>query len=360
MFQMLFRDSGGLPIACLDTDENNQPVQADGVRIFSLDQAAEHFHKSKSELEAFWRATWSGVVGDQVIAPPAPDDAPADAPPTAVAATAPTVPVEDLGTRVRLQAMRKMMFPRIADEQFEIFLDMCKLHGMNPWRKECYPKVVPGPDGLVVHLIVSIGKLRARAHASGIYAGCEDAAPEYDEHGRLKKAGVTVYKLIDGVRHPYTAWAYWHEYRPLDEPDDEEREQSLRDQMPHMWLGKCAEALALRRAFPEQCDGLYMSEEFEQADRRRPDPDAHAAPSSRVRTPTMPDPAAPRTFHSFQQQLAELGIEGIRQTSLIREFREEKRMLADTNPSAFWKHILTKVRANPAHYGATVAEAAIA
>jgi hypothetical protein len=253
--------------------------------------------------------------------------------------------------------MRRMMFPRIADEQLEVFFEMAREQGMDPWRKECFPKVVPGPDGLVVHLIVSIKKLRSVAHATGIYAGIDDMAPEYDDNGRLRRATVTVYKLIGASRQPFTASAYWDEYRPLDEV--EEDGNSLRDQMPHMWLGKCAEALALRMAF-DQCENLYLAEEFEQADRRRPDPDAHAAPSSRVRTPTMPDPAAPRTFHSFQQQLAELGIEGIRQTSLIREFREEKRMLADTNPSAFWKHILTKVRANPAHYGATVAEAAIA
>jgi hypothetical protein len=70
---------------------------------------------------------------------------------------------------------------------------------------------------------------------------------------------VTVWKILSGVRCPFTATAHWAEYYPGD------AQGWAWKKMPHVMLGKCAEALALRKAFPAELSGVYTFEEMEQS-----------------------------------------------------------------------------------------------
>ena len=64
---------------------------------------------------------------------------------------------------------------------------------------------------------------------------------------------------------PFSAVALWSEYAPVSPKTGELT--GLWPKMPARMLAKCAESLALRKAFPNDLAGLYTAEEMAQADR---------------------------------------------------------------------------------------------
>lgn len=104
---------------------------------------------------------------------------------------------------------------------------------------------------------------RAIADRSGNYAGSDDAIFDSETEPHPQKAMVTVYRIVGGQRCAYTASARWSEYAPINPKTNEIMGQWKK--MPYLMLAKCAEALALRKAFPNDLSGLYTEEEMEQA-----------------------------------------------------------------------------------------------
>jgi hypothetical protein len=77
------------------------------------------------------------------------------------------------------------------------------------------------------------------------------------------KASVTVYKMVSGQRCAFSASALWDEYCQLAKDG---KPTVMWQKMPYLMLAKCAEALALRKAFPAELSGVYTHEEMMQAD----------------------------------------------------------------------------------------------
>jgi hypothetical protein len=108
--------------------------------------------------------------------------------------------------------------------------------------------------------IASIDYLRTRAAETGECLGISDADFAGAPGQRGFSAKVTVARVVGGQRAEFTATAYWEEYVPGQGQDFMWRK------MPHVMLGKVAEALALRKGFPAQLAGVYSPEELDQAD----------------------------------------------------------------------------------------------
>lgn len=154
-----------------------------------------------------------------------------------------------------------------SDEDLMLFLYTCKRTGLDPLVNQIYAVFRwdsrLGKEKMTIQ--TGIDGMRLVAQRTGEYAGQDDAKylPEDESTQYPVKATVTVYKLLGGARVPFTATARWAEYIQLDKQG---KPMGLWSKMPYLMLSKCAEALALRKAFPNELSGIYAREEMGQAD----------------------------------------------------------------------------------------------
>ena len=165
------------------------------------------------------------------------------------------------------------------DDELKLFLHHASRAGLDPLAKQIYFQKRQGK----MVIITGIDGLRLIAERTGKYAGNDD--PSFDDEQKPTKASVTIWKIMGGVRCPFTASARWEQYYPG------EAQGFMWKKMPHLMLGKCAEALALRKAFPAELSGIYGEEEMYQADKDPSDNKQHAkSAQERLSAVSQPNP----------------------------------------------------------------------
>lgn len=151
------------------------------------------------------------------------------------------------------------------DTELALFLQQCKRTGLDPFSRQIHAvKRWDATQGReVMTMQTGIDGFRLIAERTGKYAGNDD--PQYDREDAQhpNKATVTVWKLVEGQRVPFTRSARWSEFVQTKKGGEVTRFWA---KMPYLMLGKVAEALALRAAFPQELSGLYTSDEMGQAD----------------------------------------------------------------------------------------------
>lgn len=157
------------------------------------------------------------------------------------------------------------------DNELQLFLHQCKRAGLDPLSNQIYFQKFKSKNGEdKMSIIVGIDGLRLIADRTGCYAG--NSSPlfageieiadksQWDINTHAPEAAtVTVTKIVQGKNYEFSATAYWSEYYPAG------KKGHMWRKMPRIMLSKCAEALALRKAFPKNMSGLYTHEEMAQA-----------------------------------------------------------------------------------------------
>jgi len=166
----------------------------------------------------------------------------------------PEIKKEELGI------VKSMIFPDASDAELALFLYECKRRGVHPLERRIIPiKRKDGESGLCkVTFQCTIDYLRSLAATSAEYGGQDEPVFGPDKDGYPAYAKVAVYRK--DVERPFVGVAYWSEYYPG------EKLGWMWRRMPHNQLAKCAEALALRKAFPQTLAGLYTDVEFARQD----------------------------------------------------------------------------------------------
>lgn len=145
-----------------------------------------------------------------------------------------------------------------SDDELKLFLHQCKRTQLDPMTRQIYFMKRSGK----VSIQTSIDGFRVIAERSGDYAGQDEPVFSKDEESGEMYCKVTVYRFRNDVRYPAAVGvAYWKEYCPPAGQD------FMWKKMPHTMLAKVAEALALRKAYPQDLSGLYTGDEMAQADK---------------------------------------------------------------------------------------------
>lgn len=177
--------------------------------------------------------------------------------------------------REQIELIKNTVASGATDNELLLFMEACKRTGLDPFTNQIHfvkrntkKKDEKGNWSTVATMTVQTGidGYRAIAERTKTLAGIDDAIFDCEDKPHPNKASVTVWRIVNKERVPFTASARWTEYAQTYKINGQLEYGAMWKKMPYLMLAKCAEALALRKAFPNDLSGIYTNEEMAQAD----------------------------------------------------------------------------------------------
>jgi len=172
----------------------------------------------------------------------------------------PRLPALQMDEQELMEVLQSSLYPGASLSSIKMVLGYCKASGLDPMRKPVH--IVPMWDSKAKQMrdvtMPGIGLYRTDAARTGEHVGTDEPVfgpmVEYELSGSKvtvpEWCRVTVYRLKNGMRCAFTATEYWIEnYATAGK--DTAAPNAMWKKRGRGQLAKCAEAQALRKAFPE-------------------------------------------------------------------------------------------------------------
>lgn len=206
--------------------------------------------------------------------------------------------------QAQVDLIRRMYAPTLDNAEMGLYFSFCKGKMLMPGTHVHAIKY-----SKELKFVISIDGLRLLAERTGKYDGQE--SPQWcGQDGIWKDVWLTTeppwaVKIAvwrKDCPHPFPAVIHAKEFA---------KDQRMWKTMPCHMLAKCAEAIALRRAFPNELGGVYTREEVEQEEIATPAP--KLAPNGHIVAPfdTPEDKFLPRELQGKGLTFAQIASDGV-------------------------------------------------
>lgn len=179
----------------------------------------------------------------------------------------------------QIDLIKRTICKGATDDEFLMFVGHCQRTGLDPFARQIFSvkRYDSQAKREVLSIQVSIDGFRLIADRTGLYDG-QDGPYWCGQDGVWRDIwtkqeppfAAKIHVFRKGCNRPFVGIAY---YRSSVAVTRDGNPNHFWGKMPEHMLAKCAESMALRKAFPQELSGLYTSDEMggeEQPERNAP------------------------------------------------------------------------------------------